>query len=95
LLPAHPRWNAAEWPRPFRAVAGFADSLLATLGLESGLLEPEQLEGDLGQLYAAYRAELDRLGPLGSRPARRAVERLRSELDAWDGRPVFAYGSRI
>ena len=74
--------------------AGFADSLLAALSeLESGLLEPEQLEGDLGLLYAAYREELDRLG-LWDRDLlrRRAVERLRSELDAWDGRPVFAYG---
>ena len=73
---------------------GFADALLATLGeLESGLLDPQQLEGDLALLYAAYRAELDRLG-LWDRDLlrRRAVERLRSELDAWDGRPVFAYG---
>ncbi len=74
--------------------AGFADALLAALGeLESGLLEPDQLEGDLGLLYAAYREELERLG-LWDRDLlrRRAVERLRSELDAWDGRPVFAYG---
>ena len=74
--------------------AGFADALLAALGeLESGLLDPEQLEGDLGLLYSAYRAELDRLGLWdGDVLRRRAVERLRSELDAWDGRPVFAYG---
>jgi ATP-dependent helicase/DNAse subunit B len=74
--------------------AGFADALLAALGeLESGLLDPGQLEGDLALLYAAYREELDRLG-LWDRDLlrRRAVERLRSELDAWDGRPVFAYG---
>jgi ATP-dependent helicase/DNAse subunit B len=74
--------------------AGFADSLLAVLAeLESGLLDPEQLDGDLAQLYASYRAELDRLG-LWDRDLlrRRAVERLRSELGAWDGRPVFAYG---
>jgi ATP-dependent helicase/DNAse subunit B len=74
--------------------AGFADALLAALGeLESGLLEPEQLEGDLGLLYAAYREELDKLGLWDRDLLRRgAVERLRSELDAWDGRPVFAYG---
>ena len=61
--------------------------------LESGLLDPEQLDGDLALLYASYRAELDRLG-LWDRDLlrRRAVERLRSELGAWDGRPVFAYG---
>jgi ATP-dependent helicase/DNAse subunit B len=74
--------------------AGFADALLTVLGeLESGLLDPEQLEGELARLYGAYRAELDRLG-LWDRDLlrRRAVERLRSELDAWDGRPVYAYG---
>jgi ATP-dependent helicase/DNAse subunit B len=74
--------------------AGFADSLLAALGeLESGLLDPGALQGDLALLYAAYRAELDRLG-LWDRDLlrRRAVERLRSELGAWNGRPVFAYG---
>lgn len=74
--------------------AGFADALLAVLGeLESGLLDPDDLDGDLARLYAAYRAELDRLG-LWDRDLlrRRAVERLGSELGAWDGRPVFAYG---
>ena len=74
--------------------AGFADALLSALAeLESGLLEPDQLDGDLALLYAAYREELDRLA-LWDRDLlrRRAVERLRSELDAWDGRPVFAYG---
>jgi ATP-dependent helicase/DNAse subunit B len=74
--------------------AGFSDALLAALGeLESGLLEPAQLDGDLALLYAAYREELDRLA-LWDRDLlrRRAVERLRSDLDAWDGRPVFAYG---
>ena len=78
---------------------GFADALLGALGeLEAGLLEPAQLEsgqldGDLGRLYAAYRAELEELG-LWDRDLlrRRAVERLASELEAWDSRPVFAYG---
>ena len=42
---------------------GFADALLATVGeLESGLLDPNDLEGELAALYAAYRGELDRLG---------------------------------
>ena len=74
--------------------AGFADALLTALAeLESGLLEPSQLEGDLARLHASYREELDRLG-LWDRDLqrRRAVERLRSDLGAWDGRPVFAYG---
>ena len=74
--------------------AGFVDTLLTALGeLESGLVEPGDLDGDLAALHAAYRAELDRLG-LRDRDAlrRRAVERLRGELDAWHGEPVFAYG---
>ncbi|MBA2462156.1 MAG: PD-(D/E)XK nuclease family protein [Actinobacteria bacterium] len=74
--------------------SGFADALLGTLAeLESDLLDPEQLDGDLGRLYAAYREELDRL-ELWDRDLlrRNAVERLRNELPAWDGRPVFAYG---
>ena len=73
---------------------GFADALLQTLGeLESGLLDPEQLDGDLATLYAAYRAELDRLG-LWDRDLlrRRAAERIQSDLDAWHEEPVFAYG---
>ena len=73
---------------------GFADSLLAVLGeLESGLLEPAQLDGDLALLYASYREELDRLGLWDRDLLRRAaVERLRTDIAAWDGRPVFAYG---
>jgi ATP-dependent helicase/DNAse subunit B len=73
---------------------GFADVLLATLGeLESGLLDPEQLDGDLSRLYGAYRAELDAVG-LWDRDLlrRRAAERLGSDLGAWSGEPVFAYG---
>src|SRR5215210_7340239 len=79
--------------------AGFADALLGVLAeLEAGLLDVRSLEsvfadGDLARLYAAYREELDAVG-LWDRDLlrRRAVERLASELDAWDGRPVFAYG---
>ncbi len=73
---------------------GFPDALLQALGeVESGLLDPEQLDGDLGTLHAAYRAALDRLG-LWDRALlrRRAAERLQSELDAWGTEPVFAYG---
>jgi ATP-dependent helicase/DNAse subunit B len=73
---------------------GFADTLAQTLGeLESGLLDPEDLTGDLAELYRAYRGELDRLG-LTDRDLlrRRAADRIASELDAWDGSPVFAYG---
>jgi ATP-dependent helicase/DNAse subunit B len=73
---------------------GFADTLLATLGeLESGLLDPADLDGDLARLYAGYRTELDRL-ELWDRDLlrRRAAERIASDLDAWHGEPVFAYG---
>jgi ATP-dependent helicase/DNAse subunit B len=73
---------------------GFADALLATIGeLESGLLDPNDLEGELGALYADYRGELDRL-ELWDRDLlrRRAAERIAGELDAWSGEPVFAYG---
>jgi ATP-dependent helicase/DNAse subunit B len=74
--------------------AGFADALSATLAeLESGLVEPTELEGDLARLHAAYRAELDRLEVWDRELRRRyAVQRVEGELDAWDGRPVFAYG---
>jgi ATP-dependent helicase/nuclease subunit B len=79
--------------------AGFADALLQTLAeVESGLLDPEHLDqresgGELAVLYAAYRAELDRLQLWDfDLQRRRAVERLRSDLDAWHGEPVFAYG---
>ncbi len=74
--------------------AGFADSLLQTLGeLEQGMLDPQDLDGDLARLYASYRDELDRLG-IWDRDLlrRRAAERLESDLDAWHGEPVFAYG---
>jgi ATP-dependent helicase/DNAse subunit B len=73
---------------------GFADAFQQTLDeLESGLLSPSDVSGELALLYGAYRAALDRLehwdrGLL----RRRAVERLRSDLDAWHGEPVFAYG---
>jgi ATP-dependent helicase/DNAse subunit B len=74
--------------------SGFADALGTTIAeLEAGLLEPDDLEGDLQELYRRYRSELDRLN-LWDRDLRRgyAADRLAGELDAWDGRPVYAYG---
>jgi ATP-dependent helicase/DNAse subunit B len=73
---------------------GFAEALLSTIGeLESGLLDPNDLDGELAALYAAYRAELDRLDLWDDDLLRRhAAERVANELDAWSGEPVFAYG---
>jgi len=74
--------------------AGFADSLGAAVAeLESALLEPGELDGELAELYASYRGELDRLG-LWDRELERhyAADRVAGDLDAWEPRPVFAYG---
>ncbi len=73
---------------------GFAETLATALGeLESGLVDPARLHGDLGRLASAYRFELDRLG-LWDRDVmrRRAVERIASDFSAWGGEPLFAYG---
>jgi ATP-dependent helicase/nuclease subunit B len=76
------------------ATGGFADSLLHALGeLETGLLDPDDLTGELAVLYGAYRRELDRLERSDRElQRRRAVERLQTDLEAWHGEPVFAYG---
>jgi ATP-dependent helicase/DNAse subunit B len=73
---------------------GFVDALERTLGeLEDGLLAPDSVGGELGALYVGYRNELDRLERWDSGVLRsHAVERLRTDLDAWHGEPVFAYG---
>ncbi len=73
---------------------GFADALGATVAeLESALLDPGELEGELAELYRAYRDELDRLGLWDRELERRhAAERAGGELEAWSPRPVFAYG---
>jgi ATP-dependent helicase/DNAse subunit B len=73
---------------------GFAGVLLSALSeLESALLDPEAVRGELGRLAQAYRSELDRLGLWDrDRLRRRAAERLQRDLEAWNGEPVFAYG---
>jgi ATP-dependent helicase/DNAse subunit B len=73
---------------------GFADALLQAIAeLESGLLEPDALDGDLARLYGGYRAQLDAAGLWDRDLLRaRAADRLASELGAWQGQPVFAYG---
>ena len=74
--------------------AGFADALLQALGeLGSGLLDPQELDDELAALYRGYLDELDRLALWDRDLLRRAaVERLRGNLEAWRGEPVFAYG---
>jgi ATP-dependent helicase/nuclease subunit B len=76
------------------AQAGFVDSLERALDeLDEGLLTPDAVDGPLGALYAGYRRELDRLERWDRGLLRgHAVERLRTDLDAWHGEPVFAYG---
>ena len=73
---------------------GFLDSLRGAIrDLESGLLEPAALDGDLARLYAGYRDELAQLGLVDRELIRaRAARRLASDFDAWHGEPVFAYG---
>ena len=74
--------------------AGFADTLLARSASSSpGCSIPIGSTAICAGSSRAYRRELDRLG-LWDRDLlrRRAVERLRSDLDAWHGEPVFAYG---
>ena len=73
---------------------GFAEALGTTVAeLESALLEPGELEGELAQLYRAYREELDQLGLWDRELERRhAAERAGADLAAWNPRPVFAYG---
>jgi len=74
--------------------SGFGEALGSAIAeLEAGMLQPEDVDGDLAELYRLYREELDRLG-LWDRDLRRgyAADRLAGELAAWDGRPVYAYG---
>jgi ATP-dependent helicase/DNAse subunit B len=81
------------WGRSAR-FAGFSDALSAALGeLVSALLDPDDLSGELQALYGDYREALAELGLQDRDLERRhAAELVAGELDAWDGRPVFAYG---
>ena len=73
---------------------GFADALGdAIADLESGLLGPEDVDGDLARLYASYRSELERLELSDADLERgRAADLIAGELSAWGGEPLFAYG---
>lgn len=74
---------------------GFVDALIDGFAeLESALIEPGRVEGELGSLYSLYLAELERLG-LADRERERwlVTERAANELDAWPReRPLFVYG---
>jgi hypothetical protein len=85
------RTGNGDGPQP---APGFVDALAAAIAeLEAGLAEPEHADGELARLYAAYGAELDQLGLWDRELERRyAAERVASELEAWDARPVFAHG---
>ena len=88
------RRNGAERAGPERS-SGFLDSLVdAIVELESALIEPADLPpSEMRDRYDAYRAELTGLGALDRELLRaRAADRVGRELDAWQGRPVFAYG---
>jgi len=74
--------------------SGFGESLLGAISeLESGFVDPGEVGGDLAVLYAAYLDELERL-ELWDRDRERGygVARVEGELEAWEGRPVLAYG---
>ena len=73
---------------------GFAEGLADALGeLEAALVDPGDVDDDLGALFAAYRLECERLGA-GDLQAlrRRAAELVASDLGAWDTTPVLVYG---
>lgn len=74
--------------------AGYPEAVGRALAeIDGGLLEPDDLPDPLGALAGSYRAELDRLSAWDRGALRRrAIERLTGELEAWDARPVFAYG---
>lgn len=85
---------------PLRALAasarspGFAEAAgdaLAELG--GALVDPGEVEGELGALYRAYVEELGASGCWDREELRRAaLRRLEGELAAWEGSPVFVYG---
>ncbi|MFQ5426691.1 MAG: PD-(D/E)XK nuclease family protein, partial [Gaiellales bacterium] len=73
---------------------GFTDALAeAVREVESALVEPASLAAELAALVSSYRAGLLRVGLEDREGLQRiAVTRLQSDLDAWDRRPIVAYG---
>jgi len=74
---------------------GFVDALVEGFAeLESALIEPGQVTGELGSLYSLYLDRLEQLG-LADRELERwlIAERLSAEPDAWPPeRPLFVHG---
>jgi ATP-dependent helicase/DNAse subunit B len=73
---------------------GYAEALGRSLAeLDGALLDPDDLEEPLASFAEGYREELDRLEVWDrGRLRRRAVDRLTSEIESWDGAPVFVHG---
>ncbi len=79
---------------PSSRFAGFTDAFAGALTeIEAALLDPVDLGPDLAALAESYRTTLERLGVCDrGQVRRRAVDRLTTDLGAWSGAPVFAYG---
>src|SRR6478752_727524 len=74
------------------AVGALADELSAAMAEPRPAAESVRAQ-ELSALVAAYRSAVDGIG-MHDRPGRRAVAAalLEGRLDAWDARPVLAYG---
>jgi RecB family exonuclease len=85
---------AGQPSEPERRLPGYAESVGAAIGdLDAGLMEPANGPASLAPVHAAYRELLEVVGLWDRHGQRRAaVERLTGAIDAWDGRPVLAYG---
>ena len=79
---------------PSSRYPGFADALgSAVADLEAAMLDPAEADGQLADLYRAYREELDRLELFDRELARgHAAELVADDFGAWGSAPVFAYG---
>ncbi|MEO8290025.1 MAG: PD-(D/E)XK nuclease family protein [Gaiellaceae bacterium] len=80
--------------RPSARYPGFPEALGdAVADVSAALLEPDELDGPLADLFRAYRAELDRFGLWDRELARgHAAGLVAGDIAAWDDTPVFAYG---
>jgi ATP-dependent helicase/DNAse subunit B len=79
---------------PSSRYPGFADALGSAIAdLETAMLDPAEADGQLADLYRAYREELDRLELFDRELARgHAAELVAGDFGAWGSAPVFAYG---